>query len=243
MGIFSSAKEYLALARLQAKFARHFPSFSEQKQWLQKLKRVDDHVKSAHNQSHILQFLLQILELSDDVEGCIVEAGSFKGASTAKISLFASYKQRKFHVFDSFEGLPSNSELHEKSREGHSIKDWFVKGNFSGSLEEVQQNVSTYGDDSVVTYHKGWFDQTMPLFKEKIALVYMDVDLAESTKTCLKYLYPLLEPGGMIVSQDGDFPLVIDVFKNENFWKEELRCYELPEITGLGKKITTIRKK
>lgn len=243
MGLFKAFNEYAQLAKLQARMAKHFPSFKEQNEWLSKLKRIDSNVKSAHNQSHILKFLLEILEMPDAVEGCIIEAGAFKGASTTKISLFAAYKNRILHVFDSFEGLPPNEEIHEKSTEGHSIKGWFDKGNFAGSFDEVKNNIDEYGNPEVVTYHKGWFEETMPMFKEKIALVYIDVDLASSTKTCLKYLYPLLEPGGIIVSQDGDFPLVIEVFKDEKFWKEEVGCSTLPEIEGLRKKITLIRKK
>lgn len=242
MGLLKSLNEYVQLAKLQTKMSKHFPSFNEQKEWLNKMKKIDSNIKSAHNQSHIFKFLLEILEMPDSVEGCVIEAGAFKGASTAKISLYAAFKNRHLHVFDSFEGLPHNNEQHEKSTEGHSIKGWFDKGNFAGSLEEVQNNISAYGKPEVVTYHKGWFDETMPLFKEKVALVYIDVDLAESTKTCIKYLYPLIEPGGVIVSQDGDFPLVIAVFKDEKFWKE-VGCDTVPVIEGLGKKITLIRKK
>ena len=243
MGLFKSLKEYTELAKLQSRIARRFPSFAEQKKWLDQLKRVDVHVESAHNQSHILKFLVEILEMPDTVEGCVVEAGAYKGASTAKISLFAAYKKRAVHVFDSFEGLPPNTELHEKSTEGHSIKGWFEKGNFAGSLDEVKRNIEAYGVPSVVTCHKGWFEDTMPVFKEKVALAYLDVDLAESTRTCLKYLYPLLQPGGVIVSQDGDFPMVINVFRDEEFWRKEVGCSSLPPIEGLGKKITIIRKK
>lgn len=243
MRLLKLLNEYVQLAKLQARMAKYFPSFNEQKEWLNRLKKIDSNVKSAHNQSHILKFLLEILEMPDTVEGCVIEAGAFKGASTAKISLFAAYKKRQLHVFDSFEGLPTNDEVHEKSTEGHSIKGWFDKGNFEGSLEEVQNNITTYGNPEVVTYHKGWFEKTMPQFKEKVALVYIDVDLAGSTKTCLKYLFPLLQPGGIIVSQDGDFPLVIEVFKDEKFWKEEVGCDTIPLFEGLGKKITIIRKK
>jgi len=235
-------QENIRLARLQSRMAKHFPTFSEQKQWLDKLKLIDKNVRSAHNQSHILHFLIEILEIPDTVEGCIVEAGAFKGASTAKISLFAAHKKRKLHVFDSFEGLPLNDEQHDKSTEGHSIKNWFEKGNFSGSLDEVKSNLEKYGNSSVVTYHKGWFEDTMPLFKEKIALIYLDVDLAGSTKTCLINLYPLLQPGGAIVSQDGDFPLVAAVFKDNQFWKTEVGVSDMPVIEGIGKKITVIRK-
>ena len=62
---------------------------------------------------------------------------------------------------------------------------------------------------------------------------YIDVDLASSTKTCIKYLYPLLVPGGVIVSQDGAFPLVIDLFKDKDLWEDELGV-PVPKVEGLG---------
>ena len=224
----------------------HGPAFSRVRgaeAWLDKLRRVDARVPSAHNQSHILRFLLEILELPASVPGCIVEAGAFKGGSTAKISLFAAYRQRRVHVFDSFQGLPPNEEAHERSLEGHSIRGWFREGQFAGSLEEVKNNVASWGEASVVSYHPGWFEDTMPLFREPVALAYLDVDLASSTRTCLKYLYPLLQPGGALVSQDGDFPLVVEVLKDEAFWRGEVGADALPLIEGLGKKITVIRKR
>jgi len=243
MTFIHTIKEYVALAKLQSRMARHFHTFSEQKVWLNKLKKIDSNVKAAHNQSHILQFLIEILELPEKMKGCIVEAGAYKGAGTAKISHFASFKKRQLHVFDSFEGLPGNNEQHTISTQGHSIKDWFKEGNFAGSLDEVKKNVNDYGVSEIVTFHSGWFENSLPSFKEPVAAAYLDVDLASSTKTCLKYLYPLLVPGGVIYSQDGDFPLVIDVFKDENFWLNEVGCSETPVIEGLGKKITIIRKK
>jgi len=206
------------------------------------LKSIDTHVMSAHNPSHLLKFLIAILKASPLMDGRIVEAGAYKGAGTCKISLFANYVGRKVFIFDSFRGLPENKEVHEMSTEGHSIKGWFDGGNFAGSLAEVKTNVRKYGEISVCEFIPGWFEETMPDFNEKIVLAYLDVDLASSTRTCLKYLYPLIVPGGAIFSQDGDFPLVIDVFKDQDFWKNEVGCVSLPEIEGLGKKITVIRK-
>jgi hypothetical protein len=51
----------------------------------------------------------------------------------------------------------------------------------------------------------------------------------------LKYLYPLLEPGGVLYSQDGHLPLVIDVFNDRSFWRNEVG-YARPEVIGLGEK-------
>ncbi|HEX5655225.1 MAG TPA: TylF/MycF/NovP-related O-methyltransferase [Chitinophagaceae bacterium] len=242
MKILSLLQEYKELARLQRRMAKLFPLYKEQRQWLGRFREISRHIESAHNPSHILRFLLAMFELDPAMEGCIVEAGAYKGGSTAKISLVAHHIQREFVVFDSFQGLPENDEPHDKSLEGHSIRDWFSGGKFSGSLDEVKRNVEEYGNISVCHFIPGWFEETMPFFNRKIALAYLDVDLASSTRTCLKYLYPLLVPGGAIFSQDGDFPLVIDVFKDKEFWRKEVGCSTLPAIQNLGKKITIIEK-
>jgi len=162
--------------------ARIFPAFGQQKEWIEKLRRVDRHVKTAHNPSHILEFLAAIFALKPDVTGSIVEAGAFKGGGTAKISLATKHAGRQLVVFDSFEGLPENTEEHQKSVLGHSIEGWFKAGNFNGSLDEVKQNVTNYGDISVCSFIKGWFEDTMPSFKQPIALAYLDVDLALKDK-------------------------------------------------------------
>ena len=85
----------------------------------------------------------------------------------------------------------------------------------------MKQNIEKYGELRVCKFIKGWFEDTMPQFTKKIAAVYVDVDLASSTKTCLKYLYPLIIPGGVLYSQDNDF------------WEKEVGCKK-PYIEGLG---------
>ena len=230
------------VARLRAALTETFPSSADRNALLAQMRKISANVECPHNESHVLSFIVPLFKLSPRVEGAIVEAGCFKGGSTAKLSLVASVLKRELIVFDSFEGLPENTETHDTSIFGYSIKGWFDKGKFSGGLEEVRSNVETYGDIRPVRFIKGWFENTMPLFDSKICAAYIDVDLASSTRTCLKYLYPRLSPGGILVSQDGDFPLVIDVFKDKAFWENEVGC-PMPDIDGLGtKKILTIVK-
>ena len=82
----------------------------------------------------------------------------------------------------------------------------------------------------------------MPDFTEKVAAAYLDVDLASSTKTCLKYLYRLLSPRGVVMLQDRDFPHVIEVFDDERFWEEDVGCAK-PRVDGLRiRKFLTIVK-
>ncbi len=194
-------------------------------------RKYDIHV--PHKNTQVLSFVDAIHSIPAETKGCIVEAGCFKGASAAKFSHAAKRTGRTLYLFDSFEGLPENEERHEKSILGHSIEGWFQKGRYQGTLEEVRTTISMFGHLDVCRFIEGWFDDTLPGFNERIAAAYIDVDLASSTRTCIKHLYPLIVPGGVLISQDGDFPLVIDVFKDDAFWEKEVGC-KRPHIEGLG---------
>lgn len=182
----------------------------------------------------------QILELGPAVAGVIVEAGSFHGGSTAKLSLVAALCGRSFDVFDSFAGMPENNEEHGKSiygREHH-----FPKGSHAVPFEEVKNNVARYGDASRTHFHKGFFSDTMPGFKEPVAAACVNVDLVQSTRDCFHYLYPLLSPGGIIISQDAHFPWIIELFDDPAFWEKEVGIKK-PPMNGLGTlKFVTVRK-
>jgi O-methyltransferase len=93
--------------------------------------------------------------------------------------------------------------------------------------------VTKYGFIENVRFVKGFFDYTMPGFSDPVAAAYIDVDLASSTKTCLKCIWPLLSPGGLVFSQDAHLPLVVDVLKDRAFWNDELRS-DPPHVVGLG---------
>jgi len=81
----------------------------------------------------------------------------------------------------------------------------------------------------------------MPAFRQPIAIGFVDVDLAASTRTCLQHLYPRLIPGGVLFSHDGHLPLCIDVLRDRNLWRRI--GGPPPEITGLGTtKLVRIRK-
>lgn len=202
--------------------------------------RISYSVDCPHMEGEMIEVMTQIFSLPTKKAGVIVEAGSFKGGSTAKISLAAKIVKRKFFVFDSFEGIPAHQEKHGKNIFGGDA--YFPKGSYAGSLEEVKKNVEKFGDIKSCEFIKGFFDKTMPDFKKKVAVGYLDVDLASSTKTCLKYLYPLLIKGGVLLSQDGHLPWIIELLSDKNFWLKEIRV-ETPKMEGLGKeKLIVIQK-
>jgi O-methyltransferase len=134
-------------------------------------------------------------------------------------------------VFDSFGGIPENSERHEQNIWGGRVG--FCKGDYRGSLEEVAENVRRFGNLPQCRFVKGFFEDTIPHFSQPVVAAYLDVDLSSSTRTCLKWLRPLLVSGGVLFSQDGHLPLVLEVFDDDGFWRRELRTSK-PQIHGFG---------
>ncbi len=187
-------------------------------------------VNSQHTQQEILSYVEHILCLPKDAPPVVVEAGCFKGGSTAKFSLAAKLAGKRLYVFDSFEGLPDIHEEHGKNIFGMDAA--FRSGTYAGALEEVRANVTRYGAIEVCEFVPGWFSDTMPTFKDPIAAAYLDVDLVASTKDCLVNLFPLLDQGGTVFSQDGHLPKVLEVFEDETFWRSEVGV-EPPALRGI----------
>ena len=80
-----------------------------------KFLRISSSIKCAHTEEQIISFINAFLSIPKLQEGCIVEAGVFKGGGAAKFSLIAKHINRELILFDSYEGLPENKELHEGS--------------------------------------------------------------------------------------------------------------------------------
>lgn len=197
-----------------------------------KLYTVTHNVEVAHTEEEMITLVDSILKMSASVSGVVVEAGCFKGASTAKFSLAAARAGRKLVVFDSFQGIPENTEDHGMNIYSDDVN--FPQGSYCGQIDEVKNNIARYGRLDVCDFREGWFDDTMPSFHEPVITAYIDVDLESSTRTCLRYLYPLLVEGGELYSQDGHLPLIIELLGDEAFWRQEVGCTP-PKVEGLGK--------
>lgn len=151
--------------------------------------------------------------LNENVPGCFVECGVWKGGSSAIMALAIQHarQQRHLHLFDSFEGLPEPSE---KDGETAAI---YSGGRNQGKLATVNQCRAGLDEvrhlildeikmpPNLTHFHIGWFQNTVPVDAAQlgpIALLRLDGDWYESTKVCLEHLYPLLSPGGIIVLDD-----------------------------------------
>ncbi|MDB5029909.1 TylF/MycF/NovP-related O-methyltransferase [Mucilaginibacter sp.] len=148
--------------------------------------------------------------VKNNIKGDFVECGVWRGGSTmAAIDTLikAGDKNREIYLYDTYEGMSAPTE-HDKIFTGATANELMDKDAASAwcysALEEVQKNVGSLKYTSgKVHYIKGKVEDTIPQnIPQKIALLRLDTDWYESTAHELKYLYPLLVPGGVIIIDD-----------------------------------------
>ncbi len=125
------------------------------------------------------------------VEGDVIECGTYKGFSACCLSWVCSYLNRRLIVADSFEGLPENT-----------TDPYYKKGDFCGQLEEVRANIEDFGKIEQVDFLKGFYDTSLRGFKRSLCMVWMDVDLYESSMDILHNLFNRLSRDGVIISHE-----------------------------------------
>ena len=144
-------------------------------------------------------YFKDMLERVRTVEGDIVECGVSIGHGALLFTLLGDYvgTPRTYYGFDSFEGFPDPVE-----KDGITP----IKGKgFWASPPETVLKVLRDGrlsDDVIrrrIRLTKGWFDQTLPLYEGRIALLHLDCDLYESYKLSLQTLYDKVQPGGVVM--------------------------------------------
>ncbi len=135
----------------------------------------------------------QLLKLITSVPGDTAECGVYKGATSYLICQAIKDAPRTHFIFDSFEGLSQPA-----SEDG---KHW-MKGDLATPLERTKANLPF----SNVSYHKGWIpDRFQDVADRRFAFVHIDVDLYQPTLDSVKFFYPRINRGGIMVCDDYGF--------------------------------------
>ncbi len=152
--------------------------------------------------------LSTVLHRIKGLNGDIAECGCLWGLSAYMISrhmqLFAgSFDGSGFHIFDSFEGLSEPLELDRQGAEGR-VKSSMRKGHFAASLDIVARNLAAFPG---IKYYRGWIPSRFhEVQTHKFKFLNLDVDLYEPTRDSIMFFYPRLVPGGIIISDDYNWP-------------------------------------
>lgn len=145
--------------------------------------------------------------------GSIVECGVWKGGScmAAALTLLAkNSSKRDLYLYDTFEGMSEPTEHDKVISTGASAKHlldtntkdksiWAAAG-----IEEVRRNVTSTGYPAdKFHFVQGKVEDTIPqTLPDRIAILRLDTDWYESTAHELHHLFPLLEPGGVLIIDD-----------------------------------------
>ena len=138
------------------------------------------------------------------LEGDIVECGVSIGHGALLFLLFGEYLgvERMYLGFDSFTGFPD-----PVAKDG--VTPVTGKGFWASPSETVLRVLrdGRIAEDTIrdrVRLIKGMFDETLPNYKGKIALLHLDCDLYESYKTSLNCLYDKVVRGGIVMFDEYD---------------------------------------
>jgi hypothetical protein len=174
---------------------------------------------------------MRLLEMQPQKPGSVVECGCYKGGASVNLSLVCRIVGRRFKIYDSFEGLPPVSEGDYVAED--AFKDGFIPGIYEGKLEEVKKNIEQYGAIDVCQFHKGWFENTLPKHKGKIALVFIDVDFCSSLHDCLLNLWPNMTNRGFLYMDEYRAVPYCSVFYSEKYWDKYFN-EDPPGLIGIG---------
>jgi len=135
------------------------------------------------------------------LNGELAELGVWKGGSTKLIYLMG---RKPMHAFDTFQGLPA-----KRSFDHLSLKE----GDYAVDHEEVKEYLKPYKD--IHTY-KGVFPDTSAPIKDKMfSFVHLDADFYDGTLQGLKFFYPKMVKGGIIMLDDCPGTKGIDIAVDE----------------------------
>ncbi len=145
----------------------------------------------------ILHELQRVLEA--DVEGDVVEFGCYIGTTSLFVRrlLGAQRDNREFHVYDSFEGLPTKSTW-----DASITGEQFTAGKLAVSKKQfLHEFQKAHLKPPII--HKGWFaNVTEADVPDEIAFAFLDGDFYESIRDSLRLVLPRMQKGGVIIVDD-----------------------------------------
>jgi SAM-dependent methyltransferase len=187
-----------------------------------------------------LLYLCQCIEDTKDVSGNIAEVGCASGATTVFLNKYLDAREikKEYYAIDTFSGFVKKDvdyEVMNRGKESNLFrhfqankKKWFdgtMKQNNINRVRSIQNDVNE-------------FDLTT---LGPLSFCLLDVDLYRPVKKCLKELYGVLSPGGILIVDDCN-PGKIKWDGSDQAYKEFMKETDLP-IQIMHGKLGVIQKK
>lgn len=130
----------------------------------------------------------------NNISGSCAELGVYQGEFSKSIN--ETFSDRKLYLFDTFNGLPEKDSEYDNKNGYASAKG----GHFSNTSELLVLDKMKHKENCIIC--KGYFPQTALNIDDTFCFVNLDADLYKPTIEGLKYFYPRMESGGIILIHD-----------------------------------------
>ena len=167
---------------------------------------------------------------TQNIDGDIIECGVAQGHTLAFLFMLEKEigSMRKITCFDTFEGFPPTSvEDGNYLSQSSSKLDRYKKY----TVDYVKSSFKEMGlsdlDIKSIEFIKGTIPESFSKFpSRKVSLLNLDVDLYEPILSSLKFFWPLMSKGGIIMLDEYDHPADLSKFPGaklavDKFCKEE----------------------
>jgi hypothetical protein len=135
----------------------------------------------------------------EQIEGAVAECGVWKGDFAHYINRY--FKDRKLYLFDTFEGFnESDLEVERELGDQRFLDSRFNDKLFDNTSIELVMSKMMFPEK--VTVKKGLFPNTTEGVDERFAFVNLDMDLYQPTLEGLRFFYPRMTTGGVILCHD-----------------------------------------
>jgi len=180
---------------------------------------------------------LELFRKSLNVSGNIVECGVFKGVSFSRLALFRdvfSQQQKKLIGFDTFKAYYDGSSWFPDD----ALRVKNLTDNAGTRCITKEQMTASFMSRSIFNFEliEGDVLNTIPKYvrenaRMRISFLHLDLDFYEPSLTALKYLFPMMSVGGIVMFDDyGVYDgetLAINEYLGKDFVRKE-------DLYGLG---------
>ena len=190
---------------------------------------------TKHQIYGVIYYLDEIIR--NNIEGDIVELGCNIGTTSICIQKWLQLNNniKKFHVYDSWEGLPDPVDEDENNKARK-----FVKGDCKTNKEVFIKNFKIR-NLKLPIIHSGWFkDIPDSEYPSKICFAFLDGDFYTSIMDSLNKIYHKMVKGGIIIIDDCGWDVLpgckkaVDDFLNDKPETLELSGYPNEEYQFTG---------
>jgi O-methyltransferase len=147
-----------------------------------------------------LLFLCRCIEQVKEVKGAIAEVGVYEGRTTVFINKYMDAEKidKKYYAIDTFSGFVQKDIEYEMSKRQ---KDPSMYTGFKTSKKAFDTVMNRNGINRAVSIQADVNTYDLTTLGE-LCFVLLDVDLYRPMKKCLKELYKILAPNGIIIVDD-----------------------------------------